>query len=324
MTCSSGIRTLPGMVPTDAGRTMASVLFTDICGSTQLAASLGDRRWRALRDEHVAAVRRRLCEHQGREVGPTGDGMLASFAAPGQAVAAAVAIIDDAAGLDLQIRAGVHTGECEVRGSEITGIAVNVAARLCGLAQPRELLVSATVRDFLEGAEFEFHSRGRHQLKGVPDRRHVFAATPRAAQPSRVMSGLVRVMLVDDHPLWRQMVRTVLESGGYVSVVAEADDGATVVDTVRTHRPDVVLMDMQMRDVQGADATRAINDSGLSTRVLMLSATEDPESVLGAVRAGAAGYVLKSADAPQLRDAVRRRGRLPSCLGGHRAGQPSR
>lgn len=308
MTRPPPLPTLPDMVPTGPRRTLASVLFTDICGSTRLAASLGDKRWRALLDQHVAAVRRRLAEYDGREVSPTGDGMLASFTTPGQAVGCAFAIIDDAAGLDLEVRAGIHTGECEIRGSEVAGIAVHVAARLCDLAEARELLVSSTVRDLLDGADYDFDSRGTHQLKGVPQRRQVFAPRARVAEPASAgMDGnAVRVMLVDDHPLWRQMVRTVLESSGTVCVVAEADDGATVVDLARTHRPDVIVMDMQMRDVQGADATRAVSDSEVPARVLMLSATEDPESVLGAVRAGAAGYLLKSADASELRDAVRR------------------
>jgi class 3 adenylate cyclase len=148
-------------------RILATVLFTDIVGSTERAAQVGDRRWRELVDRHHAAVRRELARWNGREIDTAGDGFFATFDGPARAVRAACAIRDGVAELDLDIRAGLHTGECELAGDKVAGIAVHTGARVAALAKPSEVLVSSTVKDLVAGSGIEFEDRGEHELKGV-------------------------------------------------------------------------------------------------------------------------------------------------------------
>ena len=156
-------------------RVLATMLFTDIVGSTARAAALGDRRWRELLDEHDAIVRRQLDRFGGREIDTAGDGFFAAFDGPGRAIRCARAIGDALKPLDLQIRAGVHTGEVEVRGSGMGGLAVHIAARVAALASGDEVFVSGTVKDLLAGSGIDFADRGEHELKGVPGTWRVFA-----------------------------------------------------------------------------------------------------------------------------------------------------
>ena len=156
-------------------RVLATVLFTDIVGSTERAASLGDKAWSALVSRHHAAIRRELERFRGREVDTAGDGFLATFDGPARAVRCAVAARDAVAELGLEIRAGVHTGEVELAGAGIRGLAVHVGARIAGLAQAGEVLVSRTVRDLVSGSGIVFQDRGEHALKGVPEPWQVFA-----------------------------------------------------------------------------------------------------------------------------------------------------
>ncbi len=158
-------------------RMLATVLFTDMVDSTSKVAELGDRRWRELLTEHDALVRRELERFRGRELKTIGDGFLATFDGPARAVTCAGAIRDRAHGLGITTRAGIHTGECEVIGDDITGVAVNIAARISALAAPDEVLVSRTVTDLVYGSGLEFKDRGLVELKGVPDTWHLFAAT---------------------------------------------------------------------------------------------------------------------------------------------------
>ena len=157
-------------------RMLATVLFTDIVDSTRTVAELGDHRWRALLTEHDALVRRELERFRGRELKTIGDGFLATFDGPARAVTCAGAIRDRAHGLGITVRAGVHTGECEMIGNDIAGVAVNIAARISALAGPDEVLVSRTVTDLVYGSGIEFEDRGFAELKGVPDTWHLFAA----------------------------------------------------------------------------------------------------------------------------------------------------
>ena len=150
-------------------RVLASVLFVDIVGSTQRAAELGDERWTALLEAFFAAARRELALHRGREIHTTGDGLLAIFDGPGRSVRCAFAIRDAVARIGLQVRAGVHTGEIEVRRDDVQGIAVHIGARVAALAGDGEVLVSSTVRDLVAGSGLVFEDRGLHRLKGVPD-----------------------------------------------------------------------------------------------------------------------------------------------------------
>ena len=156
-------------------RVLKTVLFTDIVGSTEKAAAIGDHRWRALLDAHDDAIRRELDRFQGAEVKTTGDGFLAAFDGPARAVRCAQAIAKDARGLGITVRAGLHTGECELRGDDLAGIAVHIGARVASLAQPNEVLVTSTVRDLVAGSGIEFSDRGRLELKGVPGEWQVLA-----------------------------------------------------------------------------------------------------------------------------------------------------
>jgi class 3 adenylate cyclase len=161
--------------PTD--RILATVLFTDIVDSTRQAAALGDAAWRALLDRHDDVVRDVLSEHGGREVKTTGDGFLAAFDGPARAIAAAGAIADRTRAIGVEVRAGIHTGECERRGEDLGGMAVHIGARIAALAGPGEVLVSSTVRDLTVGSGFEFDDRGERELKGVPGRWTVLAVS---------------------------------------------------------------------------------------------------------------------------------------------------
>jgi class 3 adenylate cyclase len=154
--------------PVAIERVLKTVVFTDIVGSTERAVAVGDRRWRGLLDAHDAALRRELGRFRGEEVGTTGDGFLAAFDGPGRAIQCAQAMAQAARGLGLEVRAGLHTGECERRGDDLAGIAVHIGARVSALAGPGEVLVTSTVRDLVAGSGIEFEDRGRHELKGVP------------------------------------------------------------------------------------------------------------------------------------------------------------
>ena len=158
-----------------ANRVLATVLFTDIVGSTEAAARMGDIRWREILERHHALIRRELEVWKGREVKTTGDGFLATFDSPGRAVQCARAIRDGVRRLGLEVRVGLHTGECEISGADVAGIAVHIAARIQALAEPGEILVSGTVRDLVTGSGLRFVDRGRHTLKGIEGDWRLFA-----------------------------------------------------------------------------------------------------------------------------------------------------
>lgn len=155
-------------------RVLLTLLFTDIVGSTELASSLGDARWKAKLDQHNSGVRSLLDRYRGREVATTGDGFFAAFDGPGRAVQAAFAIRAMAAGVGLGIRQGIHTGEVELAGAEIRGVAVHEAARVSAAAGPGQILVSATTRALAGGAGITFESRGERELKGLDGPRELF------------------------------------------------------------------------------------------------------------------------------------------------------
>ncbi len=158
-----------------AERVLTTVLFTDIVGSTETAASLGDRRWRDLLERHDAIVRRQIRVHRGHEVKAMGDGFLATFDGPGRAIRCAVAIRDELKGIGIEVRAGIHTGEVELIGDDVGGMAVHIGARVGALAQPEEVLVSSTVRELVVGSGVDFVDRGSHPLKGAPGEWRLYA-----------------------------------------------------------------------------------------------------------------------------------------------------
>jgi class 3 adenylate cyclase len=159
----------------DPDRVLATVLFTDIVGSTERASELGDRRWRELLDAHYSAVRRQLERFRGREIDTAGDGFLATFDGPARAIRCGSAAIAAIRELGLDIRAGVHTGECEVAGDRLAGVAVHIGARVAAQARPGEVLVSSTVHDLVAGSGLEFDDRGSAELKGVPGKWRLYA-----------------------------------------------------------------------------------------------------------------------------------------------------
>lgn len=165
-------------------RALATVLFTDIVGSTETAAELGDRRWRDLLEHHDRIVRRQLSVHSGREVKATGDGFLATFDGPARAIRCAVAIRGELEDIGIRTRIGIHTGEIELIDEDVGGMAVNIGARIEALAATGEILVSNTVRELVVGSDLEFTERGTHTLKGAPGEWRLFAAAPRELVPA--------------------------------------------------------------------------------------------------------------------------------------------
>lgn len=161
--------------PVEVDRVLATVLFTDIVGSTEKAAALGDRRWRDLLDRHHAMIRSNLTRFRGREVKTTGDGILATFDGPARGVRCACSIVDEIRPLGIEVRAGLHTGECEMMGEDVGGIAVHIGARIASLAGASEVLVSSTVKDLVAGSGLRFADRGSRSLKGVPGEWRIYA-----------------------------------------------------------------------------------------------------------------------------------------------------
>jgi class 3 adenylate cyclase len=176
----TGSRALP-----EPERVLATVLFTDIVGATALAERIGDRAWRDLLQRHHALVRRELARFRGREIDTAGDGFLASFEGPARGVRCALAIRDAVRSLGLEIRAGLHAGECVWSGEKLAGIAVHIGARVAGLAESGEVLVSRTVKDLVAGSGLVFIDRGVHELKGVSDDWQLYRAEERETAPQR-------------------------------------------------------------------------------------------------------------------------------------------
>jgi DNA-binding NarL/FixJ family response regulator len=160
---------------TDEGRVLATVMFSDIVASTECAAAIGDRRWREVLDRHDELIRRELARHGGREIKMTGDGFLGLFDGPARAIRCAVAIREALRAEGIEVRIGLHSGEVQLRGNDVGGIAVNLGARVAGTAEPGEVVVTSTVRDLVAGSGIAFVDRGEHSMKGVPDSWHLFA-----------------------------------------------------------------------------------------------------------------------------------------------------
>jgi class 3 adenylate cyclase len=168
-------REVMSAAPEEPDRVLATVLFTDIVGSTARAAELGDARWRELLGEHHARVRRELARFRGREVDTAGDGFFATFDGPARAIRCACAVRESVRDLGLELRAGLHAGECELLDGKATGIAVSLGARVAAHAEAGEVLVSSTVKDLVAGSGIGFADRGIAELKGIPGEWRIFA-----------------------------------------------------------------------------------------------------------------------------------------------------
>ena len=169
---------LTGVRPTSPiNRILTTMMFTDIVESTSQLVASGDERWRSVLDTHDALIRSQLGRFQGREVGTRGDGFFAAFDGPGRAIRCAQSITAATARVGLRVRVGLHTGECEVRGDDLDGLSVHIAARVGAIAGPGEVLVSATVKDLVLGSGIDFDDRGEHELKGVPGAWRLYAVT---------------------------------------------------------------------------------------------------------------------------------------------------
>jgi len=171
----TGVWEAGGWEEAEPDRVLATVLFTDIVSASERAASLGDRAWRELLERHHALVRRQLVRFRGKEVDTAGDGFFASFDGPARAIRCAYAIVDSVRELGLEVRAGLHTGECELVEGKVAGIAVHTGARVAAYANPSEVLVSSTVKDLVAGSGLSFHDRGTRELKGIPGEWRLFA-----------------------------------------------------------------------------------------------------------------------------------------------------
>ncbi len=177
-------------VEPESDRVLATVMFTDLVGSTERAASAGDLAWRAIVDQHHAAVRRELARHRGREIDTAGDGFFAAFDSPARAIRCALALRSALGDLGLGVKVGLHAGECERVGQGLRGVAVHIGARIAAQATPSEVLVSSTVRDLVAGSGIDFEDAGRHALKGVPERWQLYRVTDRA-NPDRPVGDSV-------------------------------------------------------------------------------------------------------------------------------------
>jgi class 3 adenylate cyclase len=164
--------------PVEVDRILTTLLFTDIVSSTERAASMGDQAWRSLLDAHDRTVRDHLRRFRGKEINTTGDGFLASFDGPARAIRCGLAVAEATRALGLDLHLGLHTGECEVRGDDLGGLAVHIAARVGSLAGPGEVLVTSTVKDLVAGSRIDFVDGGEHQLKGVPGTWRLYRAVP--------------------------------------------------------------------------------------------------------------------------------------------------
>jgi len=314
-------------------------LFSDVEGSTALLRKLRDR-YRSVMGKHEELMRAAWAEASGRELDADGDSFFVAFGRPKQAADAAVAAQralaehdwpDD---VDLRVRIGIHTGEASLVGDQYVGLAVHRAARICDAGHGGQILLSETTRSLLVDEEeefehFELHDLGPQVLKDFdrpvriyqltidglpgefPDLRIAgHGATILAERQDELTAaeegGGVRVMIVDDQALVRAGFRMILEAELDIEVVGEASDGGQAVDQCERLKPDVVLMDVRMPEMDGIEATRRLlgKDDG-ETKVVMLTTFDMDEYVYDALRAGASGFMLKDVPPEQLVDGIR-------------------
>jgi DNA-binding NarL/FixJ family response regulator/class 3 adenylate cyclase len=290
-----------------------TILFTDLVGSASLFSRLGDEAADAMRREHFATLRRAVADHGGREVKSTGDGLMIAFSSSVAAVRCAIAMqrATVAAG-SLELRIGLDAGEPLQEADDLYGTPVIVASRLCDAAEPGEILASDVVCRVAGPRIAErLEPAGAMRLRGLGER--VAASRVRwqgdegapVAEP-QAPARRISVVVADDQQLVRSGFRVIIDAEPDMRVVGEAPDGRVAVDVVRRTRPDVVLMDIRMPELNGLQAAeRILADGASATAVLMLTTFDRDEYVYEALRIGASGFLLKDAPADRLLDAVR-------------------
>jgi DNA-binding NarL/FixJ family response regulator/class 3 adenylate cyclase len=318
--------------------TTLTFLFSDVEGSTALLRRLRDG-YRDVMGKHEELMRAAWAESSGRELDADGDSFFVAFRRPREAVDAAVAAQRALAaqdwpdGVDLRVRIGIHTGEASLAGDQYVGLAVHRAARICDAGHGGQILLSETTRSLLEDEEedfehFEVHDLGSQALKDFdrpvriyqltiaghqgefPSLRNAdHGATTLADRQDELAAtqkeGAVRVMIVDDQALVRAGFRMILEAEPDLDVVGEAADGGEAVEEWQKLKPDVVLMDVRMPEMDGIEATRRLLAAGAETKVVMLTTFDMDEYVYDALRAGASGFLLKDVPPEQLVAGIR-------------------
>jgi DNA-binding NarL/FixJ family response regulator/class 3 adenylate cyclase len=290
-----------------------TILFSDLVGSTALFDRLGDDAADALRRAQFEVMRNAVASTGGREVKSTGEGLMVAFASAAAAVRCAVAMQRETARAEgLELRIGLDAGEPLADGDDLYGRPVIVASRLCDAAAAGEILASEAVRHVAAGrVEEPIEAAGALRLKGIAEPVAIARVAwredvaSRAAEPE-APSRTITVVIADDQRLLRTGFRVILDAEPDITVIGEADDGRAALDVVRRRRPDVVLMDIRMPELNGLQAAEQIvADPDLESAVVMLTTFDTSEYVYQALRIGASGFLLKDAPADRLLDAVR-------------------
>jgi len=286
---------------------VVTILFTDLVGSTALFDRIGDEGADARRREHFVALRRAIADHGGREVKSTGDGLMVAFESAVAAVRCAVAIQRDAG--EVEVRVGLAAGEPLPEGDDLYGTPVIVASRLCNAAGAGEILATDVVRQIAGPRVAELmRPAGNLRLAGIAERVTVAQVDWRAGAAAAVEPPPreITVAIADDQRLLRTGFRVILEAEPDLRVVGEAGDGRAAIDVARRRRPDVMLMDIRMPELDGLKAAETIlADPELDTAVVMLTTFDLDEYIYEALRLGASGFLLKDTPADRLLDAVR-------------------
>ena len=304
------------MLTTAVEGSFVTIMFTDVVGSTTLYDRFGDDEADARRARHFAVLRELVDEHDGHEVKSTGDGLMVTFSSAVGAVRCAVALQQATTGAadGLDVRIGIDAGEPLAEGGDLYGTPVIVASRLCDAAGPGEILASQVVRQIAGPRVAELmRPAGTFRVKGISE--SVATALVRwreddgeDAPPAREDGPLrpITVVIADDQRLLRTGFRVILDAEPDVTVIGEAGDGYAAVDVVARRRPDVILMDIRMPELDGlAAAERILADPDNVTAVVMLTTFDATEYVFKALRIGATGFLLKDTPSDRLLDAVR-------------------
>ena len=294
--------------PTGMGGSFVTILFTDLVGSTALFARRGDEAANRLRGEHFDLLRRAIADHGGREVKSTGDGLMVSFAS---AVAAARCAVDMQRSSTLPLRIGLDGGEPLQEGTDIYGTPVIVASRLCDASDGGEILASELVaRIAAPRLEAAVQAAGTLKLKGLDERvsavRILWREDDAPVTVDEAPARGITTVIADDERLLRAGFRVILEAEPDITVIGEAGDGRAALDVVRRRKPDVVLMDIRMPELDGLQAAeQLLADPDVPSAVIMLTTFDRDQYVYEALRIGASGFLLKDTPADRLLDAIR-------------------